>query len=127
MTTTLSIPWPPTVNTYYRYVHTRSGTRVLISREGRAYRGAVRSAAINARADKRLAGRLHVVIKAYPKDRRRRDLDNLLKAALDALQHAGVFVDDGQIDLIEVRRMTPGLRGHAGTLSVYVTEIGAAR
>ena len=46
--TTLSIPWPPTLNTYYRYVQTSSGARVLISRDGRAYRTAVQSAAINA-------------------------------------------------------------------------------
>jgi len=32
----------------------------------------------------------------YP-DKRKRDLDNLVKSAQDALQSAGVFVDDSQI------------------------------
>ena len=119
----ITIPWPPSVNRYYRHIATGKGPRVLISREGRAYRGAVQSAALNAGAVKHFEGRLHVVIKAYPPDRRRRDLDNILKATLDALQHAGVYVDDEQIDIIEVRRMRAGAPGSAGTLTVIVTEM----
>ena len=41
---------------------------------------------------------------AFPPDRRRRDLDNLQKPLLDALQHAGVYEDDSQIDLLVSRR-----------------------
>jgi crossover junction endodeoxyribonuclease RusA len=41
---------------------------------------------------------------AFPPDRRRRDLDNLLKPTLDALQHGGVYEDDSQVDLLVVRR-----------------------
>lgn len=41
---------------------------------------------------------------AFPPDRRRRDLDNLQKPVLDVLQHAGVYEDDSQIDLLITRR-----------------------
>jgi len=41
---------------------------------------------------------------AFPPDRRRRDLDNLLKSVLDALEHAGLYADDSQIDLLVTRR-----------------------
>jgi crossover junction endodeoxyribonuclease RusA len=113
---TLTLPWPPTVNTYYRHV----GRKTLISKGGRAYRDAVCMAVIEQRA-KRVEGRLAVHIVAYPPDRRRRDLDNLCKAALDALQHAGVFVDDGAIDDLSVYRscIVAG-----GKIKVTVLSIG---
>ena len=44
---------------------------------------------------------------AFPPDRRRRDLDNLLKSTQDSLAHAGVYQDDAQIDLLLVRRREP--------------------
>ncbi len=40
----------------------------------------------------------------YPPDRRRRDLDNVLKALLDSLAHAKVYEDDSQIDVLVVDR-----------------------
>jgi crossover junction endodeoxyribonuclease RusA len=43
------------------------------------------------------------IIAAMP-DRRRRDLDNIQKAILDALTHAGVWEDDSQVDDIRVFR-----------------------
>lgn len=51
-----------------------------------------------------LTGRLAVTIHAFPPDRRRRDLDNLMKALLDSLEHAGVYEDDSQIDMLQVFR-----------------------
>ena len=44
---------------------------------------------------------------AYPPDRRRRDLDNLLKCTQDSLAHAGVYEDDSQIDVLVVVRCNP--------------------
>ena len=49
-------------------------------------------------------GRLRVEIEVYPPDRRKRDIDNVCKATLDALAKAGVYQDDSQIDILVVIR-----------------------
>lgn len=98
----LSLPWPPTVNAYYR----RHQGRVLISREGRAYRERVAKEVVVQKVPRfRADARLALTIEAHPPDRRNRDLDNLNKALLDSLEHTGVFPDDAQIDDLRVRRM----------------------
>lgn len=51
-----------------------------------------------------MAGRLAILVEAYPPDRRRRDLDNLFKALLDAMQYAGVYLDDSQADRLTIAR-----------------------
>jgi crossover junction endodeoxyribonuclease RusA len=40
----------------------------------------------------------------YPKDRRKQDIDNRIKALWDALASAGVYEDDSQIDVLIVQR-----------------------
>jgi len=45
-----------------------------------------------------------VRIDAYPPDKRRRDLDNIQKALLDALVHADVIEDDSLIDALSIQR-----------------------
>jgi len=40
----------------------------------------------------------------FPPDRRRRDLDNLQKALLDALAHGGAYHDDSQIARLTIQR-----------------------
>lgn len=52
---------------------------------------------------------IKIRIKAYPPDKRRRDLDNLLKSLLDSLQHAKLFPDDYQIDRLAIQRMPENL------------------
>jgi crossover junction endodeoxyribonuclease RusA len=79
------------------------GPRTLISREGREFRRKVCSLLAAEGADT-LTGPIAVRVDAYPPDKRRRDLDNLLKAALDALEKGGAYEDDGQIDLLVVSR-----------------------
>ena len=104
MEAVLVLPWPPSVNTYYRSLSKGPlAGRVLISEKGRAYR-AETSAIMQRRGLRLPAGRLRVAIDAYPPDRRRRDLDNLLKAALDALVHGGAIEDDSLIDDLRIRR-----------------------
>jgi crossover junction endodeoxyribonuclease RusA len=67
--------------------------------------------------DQPLTERLSVTITANPPDLRKRDLDNLLKQTLDALQHAGIFKDDSQIDQILIRR---GIKTTNGNLEVSI-------
>tara|TARA_R100001594_G_scaffold104467_1_gene139064 strand:+ start:3456 stop:3713 length:258 start_codon:yes stop_codon:yes gene_type:complete len=67
-----------------------------------------------------LSGRLKVKIDAYMPDKRRRDLDNITKALLDALSHANLFEDDEQIDDLHLIRM--GVE-KPGRVEVTVEEI----
>ena len=112
------LPYPPSINRYWRYV---SG-RVLISKEGREYREKVNQAVNGAVNGKRLllSGRLKVEIEAYMPDKRRRDLDNLNKALLDSITHAGVWVDDSQIDDLQIIRCADN---NGGRLVLSVMEM----
>lgn len=110
----LTLPWPPTVNNYYRAVNGRS----IISAAGRAYRKAVADQVFIQGGARCFAGRLEVTIVAHVPDRRKRDLDNLCKATLDSLTHAGVWLDDEQIDGLSIRRGPIG-----GMLKVTVKEV----
>ncbi|EFP6712952.1 RusA family crossover junction endodeoxyribonuclease, partial [Escherichia coli] len=67
-----------------------------------------------------LSGRLVIKIIAEPPDKRRRDLDNILKAPLDVLTHAGLLIDDEQFDEINIVRgqLVPG-----GRLGVKIYKI----
>ena len=96
---TYELPYPPSVNHYWR----RVGLRTLISREGRRYRRAV-VALLTAMRAQPMRGELVVRVKVFPPDGRRRDLDNVQKALLDALEHGNAFYDDGQITRLEVER-----------------------
>ena len=111
---TLTLPFPPSTNTYYRNV----AGETLISAKGRSYRKAVADQVLIQRGAKLLAGRLSVSIVAHMPDKRRRDLDNMLKAALDSMTHAGVWVDDSQIDILTIQRAPVG-----GMLKVSVSEV----
>ncbi|KPL06510.1 hypothetical protein AMJ85_10315 [candidate division BRC1 bacterium SM23_51] len=96
---TYELPYPPSVNHYWR----RVGRRMLISRSGRNYRKAVVMLLTAMRAQP-IRGELVVRVKVFPPDGRRRDLDNLQKALFDALEHGNAFGDDSQIAKLEVER-----------------------
>lgn len=96
----LTLPFPPSVNTVWR----RVGSRTLLSKRGREYRQEVASAVADQWQGEPLMGRVAVEIEVWPPDRRKRDIDNSLKAALDAITHAGVWGDDEQIDRILLSR-----------------------
>jgi crossover junction endodeoxyribonuclease RusA len=86
----LTLPFPPSVNTYWRSFQ----GRMLISKKGRDYRKAVADIVLLNKAAKFYQGKIKMTIEAWRPDERKRDLDNLLKAPLDALTHAGVYLDD---------------------------------
>lgn len=99
MTVELELPYPPSVNHYWR----RVGARTLISRGGRAFRRKV--CAILAAGDVRpLQGELDVEVVVFPPDEKRRDVDNVQKALLDALEHGGMYSDDNQIVKLAIEK-----------------------
>ena len=111
----ITLPWPPSVNAYWR---TFQG-RMIISAKGRDYREAVCLLVRMQGVDAGFKGKLVVEIEAYQPDKRRRDLDNLLKAPLDALTHAGVYKDDSQISDLRIY-WAPTI---GGMLKVKIKEI----
>lgn len=98
----LELPYPPSVNHYWR----RVGARTLISRGGRAFRQTVCSI-LAARGVRPLDGPLAVDVTIHPPDKRRRDIDNVQKALLDALQHGGAYGDDSQIVRLTIEKGDP--------------------
>ena len=53
------------------------------------------------------SGPLDVDVKVYPPDKRRRDVDNVQKALLDAMEHGGAYGDDSQIVRLAIEKGTP--------------------
>ena len=112
---TLTLPWPPSVNTYWR---TFQG-RMIISAKGREYRKAALEQVALQGGAAHYQGKLCVEIEAYRPDKRRRDLDNLLKATLDACTAAGVWEDDSNI--VDLRIYWADTIG--GMIKVHVREL----
>lgn len=95
---TLTLPMPPTLN----HMWGMSGKRKYLKKEAHQFREAVVEEAIRTKA--KISGRLAIFIALYPSSRRKFDIDNRIKAVQDALQLAGVFLDDEQIDFLWVVR-----------------------
>ena len=104
----LTIPLPPSVNSYHRSVTTRAGfSKVLISKEGRAWKKKAMQIVAMQRPPK-LDGDVAISLTVYFKDRRR-DLDNVAKPSLDLLQASGIIENDRQVvDLHMVRAIDRG-------------------
>lgn len=92
-----TLPYPPSINSYYR---TFRG-RILISKKGRDYRECVCQ---ELHGCEPILGRVAVCITVMPPDRRKRDLDNVQKALLDSIEHAGIIEDDAMIDELHTIR-----------------------
>ncbi len=96
----IELPWPPSVNHYWR----RKGNRYFVSAEGKAFRDETYYRCSKYKGTFNPNQRLSINIEAYPPDKRRRDLDNILKSLLDSLQYAQVYDDDSQVDYLAITR-----------------------
>ena len=115
MVITMKIPIPPSVNAAYRVVNNRP----ILSKEARLYRDNV----TKEWGTKHGFGnhKIAVYIQATMANRIRRDLDNLCKVSLDALQHAGWYDSDWCIDSLHIVRCVP--QRDNPHLLVTITEI----
>lgn len=96
----LDLPWPPSINHYYG--RARNG-RVFIKKPGVAFRESVAEIVAEAGCTSE-TGKLAMFIWVSPPDKRKRDIDNLVKATQDALQEAGCYENDCQIEGLHVER-----------------------
>lgn len=88
------IPYPPSVNHYWG----QRGKQRFLTKRAKEFRALIDDAVWNGFAStKAITGELAFFMTVWPPDKRKRDLDNLLKGTLDALMHAKVFEDDSQI------------------------------
>lgn len=118
---TVTIPWPPSVNHYWRIF----GNRKILSVEGRAFK----AKALQAVTDQfgfiepwqSLSGGIEVQLFAHPPDKRRRDIDNLTKAVLDLLTESRLIVDDSLISKLSIERLAPM---DGGLMRVHIIERG---
>jgi crossover junction endodeoxyribonuclease RusA len=89
----IDLPFPPSVNTYWRHGTLANGKRqTMISKKGREFKVAVRHEVTRAgffRTDL-FNTDIAVSVELYMPDRRIRDIDNYVKATLDALCGAGL-------------------------------------
>jgi crossover junction endodeoxyribonuclease RusA len=134
---TYVLPWPPSVNEYLRFgiLPAGKGKRPYLTPGGKLCDGYIkpfhtqksvefRKAAVAAIGFvKPMFGSLAAEIIAYPPSRHRRDLDNLLKCTLDALQHAGALLDDTQIRRLSI---SWGPRKSGGAIEVRLTTMPEA-
>ena len=100
-----TLPFPPSANTMY--IVNRQGRRFASSNYRKWKEAALQS---SGKHDPPIFGpeeRLHLEIRAFPPDRRKRDLDNITKPIQDLLETAGVFPDDCMVDRIALFRIRP--------------------
>lgn len=113
----LILPYPPSVNTYWR----ANGKRRFLSKAGVEFKKAVAEYVIDNNIPKFGDARLSMDIIISPRSKRIFDLDNLLKAILDSLMDAGVYDDDSQVDKLSIARGKP-TKGGACVLVIEKLE-----
>lgn len=100
---TIILPYPPSVNMIFRNV---PGKGRVKTRRYQTWARVGQTEIMIQRAKwpvKHIAGPVHVAITVQRPDRRKRDLDNLLKAPLDLLVDMKVIDDDSKIESLSVR------------------------
>ena len=115
----LYLPFPPTVNNYYKKSH--HGGR-YISEKGRAFRDHVGKEVSEQLPGVYIDQNVLLEVVLFPPDKRQRDVDNYNKALLDALTNAKLWEDDKLVDqLFNYRGET---RSRNGSVYVRITDAG---
>ncbi|MFE4112258.1 RusA family crossover junction endodeoxyribonuclease [Kosakonia sp. YIM B13611] len=127
----LILPFPPSVNSYWRAPNKGPlKGRHLISEAGRKFRSEACAAILDQlrRLPKPSTELAAVEILLYPPDSRNRDIDNYNKALLDSLTHAGVWEDDSQVKrlLVEWGPVVKGGRVEISITRYVPTAVAAA-
>lgn len=115
----LTLPWPPTGNHNVKHAN---GAHYMTAKH-KAFRVEVAARVLEAGLHRQpMKGRLRVTMYACFPDKRKRDIDNLIKPVLDSLMHAGVYADDSAIDELQIFRSDAAFRTK-GEIDVLVETL----
>ena len=95
----LTLPYPPSVNRYWRTIVKDKRAFPILSAEARAYKARMATYAVGRQP---LQGALRLRVRLY-RPRKAGDIDGPLKPLLDALQGI-LYVNDSQLVRLEVDR-----------------------
>jgi len=112
----IELSWPPSMNSYWL----RSKHGMYLSKRGRDYKLESETKIMGKSGFYFGKARLSFCVKAYQPDKRKRDLDNILKPLIDVFNKI-VFDDDSQIDYISIERKHDGSK--KGVVLVTITEL----
>lgn len=114
MTIVLSLPFPPSINTYWGF----HGHRRFLTKKALIFKDLV---ANEVRSQPTRFGNqyLSLTLEFYPPDRRVRDIDNPIKPLLDSLVQSGLFNDDSQIKVMHIYMKEP-IKGGLSKVEISV-------
>jgi crossover junction endodeoxyribonuclease RusA len=111
------MPWPPSINGYWRAVQGRQ----IISKRGREYRAAaIKHLDEIGLSGEMLESNVSVSLVLNPPTLRRYDVDNFNKALFDSLSEASFWVDDEQVQKLTVAK---GEKVKGGNVKVKIELI----
>lgn len=110
----IQLPYPPTINTYY----TIARGRKILSSKGRRWKNQAQCYLYEQNAAKGGEGPYAICISVRPPDKRKRDIDNLLKPLLDSLVEYGAISDDSEVVDLRIRKFNP-IKG--GSVEVLIS------
>lgn len=114
----LHLPWPPSVNNYYKTG--RQGQRYL-ALSVREYRAAVLESVSQQAPGLCLDEQLFMEVYLFAPTKRMYDIDNMMKGLLDALTEAGLWTDDKLVDQLHIYR---GVIVKGGSVRIELSEGG---
>lgn len=116
----LRLPFPPSLNATYRWgrgnwYKTKAATdytwmvkQAFLTKQIRGFE-----------ADKPLK----LTVNAYPADKRKHDVDNILKVLMDSLQTAKVYDNDCQVKILHVEMTMFAPKGESSFVDIVLEEI----
>jgi len=89
----LKLLYPPSVNEIYSHV----GRKRFVNKDGKNFYNYINKVFYLFNYPRFEDAKLEAILNLYPKDRRRRDLDNPQKILFDSFKKVGLYNDDTQI------------------------------
>ena len=119
----IDCPWPPSINRYWRAWN----NRMVVSTEGKEYKAHMKKYLLSQLDVRDLPlfptpTKLQCSIKAYPPDRRGRDLDNIQKVLLDCFSKI-IWEDDVQVHAIHAEKVYDEQNKDKGYCEVAIKEM----